>query len=140
MILKEKIFDKNKIEYSFVMSSEHEYQLTKIVNSVLEVNSFVVKDTSTDISVNFEGYYLTFNKDDFANLSDVYVFFDSCVVDDGEIDDIERVHVIAVDDVSLCAQDYLHILTRVNNKLIAPKEVKLKVKSHNKITLDDGEL
>ena len=84
MLLDSKNIQDKYIRYKFVMSSEHEYELTHIVNSILSVQGFVVKDSANTVAFNLEGYYFLLDKADFNSFENVFVYIDKEELDDGE--------------------------------------------------------
>lgn len=140
MLLDSKNIQDKYIRYKFVMSSEHEYELTHIVNSILSVQGFVVKDSANTIAFNLEGYYFLLDKADFNSFENVFVYIDKEDLDDGELKDIEVVSLVATETSPEGISNYLHLLESTSEGLTASDSIKIKVDTNHKVTFDDGEI
>lgn len=140
MLLDSKNIQDKCIRYKFVMSSEHEYELTHIVNSILSVQGFVVKDSANTIAFNLEGYYFLLDKADFNSFENVFVYIDKEDLDDGELKDIEVVSLVAMETLPEGISNYLHLLKSTPEGLTASDSIKIKVDTNHKVTFDDGEI
>ena len=140
MLLDSKHIQDKYIQYKFVMSSEHEYELTHIVNSILSVQGFVVKDSANTVAFNLEGYYFLLDKADFNSFENVFVYIDKEDLDDGELGDIEVVSFVATETSQEGIANYLHLLKSTPEGLTASDSIKIKVDTNHKVTFDDGEI
>lgn len=137
MILLDSVRSTSKIVYRFAWMSPEEESFSSVVNSLLQVQSFVVKLTTSEVHFNLLGKYLVLPLSDLCSFHDVYAKEDISVLDDGTLDHSSVTTVIITEQP---VSGSLHILERVDGQWRVPLHSQIRISKHANIIIDDGEL
>ena len=137
MILLDSVRTTSKIVYRFAWMSPEEESFSSVVNSLLQVHSFVVKLTTSEIHFNLSGKYLVLPISDFHSFHDVYAKEDTSILDDGTLDH-SSVTTIVITEQPVSGS--LHILEKVDRQWCVPLHSQIRISKTAAIVIDDGEL
>lgn len=137
MILLDSVRTTSKIVYRFAWMSSQEESFSAVINSLLQIHSFVVKLTTSEVHFNLHGKYIVLPLADLCSFQDVYAKDDMSVLDDGTLDHSSVATVVIT---ARPVSGSLHILQKVDGQWRIPVHSQIRISKNANIVLDDGEL
>ena len=135
-IIKSTVYDTHII-CKFAWSSNTEQAFSSVVNSLLQINSFVIKLTSIDVTFNLNGKCFSIPVSLVQNFTDVFVVEDKTALDDGTLDSSELVTLILTNKR---VPNSFQILEKRETSWQVPVQSQIRISKTNEIIVDDGEL